>query len=206
MAKAFRRHGKGADRRFVATLDLDERDIVATLMEQVADLLEAPDVTATGDAGFDAIVAGMTFSGDPDEVTSRGRTAGGAQRDPALDRLLPTANREDPEAAGEFRHLTEGGIRHRKAAGLAGSASAIRAATGDDVVLDADQARAFLTALTDVRLVLGERLGLHTDEDVEAVEARADELGPDDPLVHAVALYDFLTWFQETLATVLLRR
>ncbi len=206
MAKAFRRQGKGTDRRYVATLDADEREIVATLMEQVADLLEAPDVAGTGDARFDAIVAGMTFSGDPDEVTSRGRTAGGAQRDPALDRLLPTANRQDAEAADEFRHLTEGGIRHRKAAGLAASVAAVRAASGDDVELDADQSRVFLTALTDVRLVLGERLGLHTDEDVEAVEARADELGPDDPLVHAVALYDFLTWLQETLATALLRR
>ena len=70
--------------------------------------------------------------------------------------------------------------------------------------LDESTARAFVTALTDVRLVLGERLQLRTDEDLDLVEDLAASLDPEDPLVHVLALYDFLTWLQETLATALL--
>ena len=61
-----------------------------------------------------------------------------------------------------------------------------------------------LTALTDVRLVLGERMGLRTDEDVDVLEAVAADLDPDDPLAYALAIYDFLTWLQETLASAML--
>ena len=80
----------------------------------------------------------------------------------------------------------------------------IRSLLEDKVVLDEASARAFLTALTDVRLVLGERMGLRTDEDLEALEAAAGELDPDDPLGYALAVYDFLTWLQETLASAML--
>ena len=125
-----------------------------------------------------------------------------AGRDPALDRLLPTANRQDDEAAAEFRRLTETGLRQRKAAALQTAADLLR---GDDKLrLDAGQARAVLTALTDVRLVLGERMGLRTDDDVEVLEAAAQDLDPDDPLGYALAVYDFLTWLQETLASAML--
>ena len=61
-----------------------------------------------------------------------------------------------------------------------------------------------LKALTDVRLVLGERMGLRTDEDVEVLDAAAEHLDPDDPLGYALAVYDFLTWLQETLASAML--
>jgi hypothetical protein len=52
--------------------------------------------------------------------------------------------------------------------------------------------------------VLGERMGLRTDDDVEVLEAAADELDPDDPLAYALAIYEFLTWLQETLASAML--
>ncbi|HMM93922.1 DUF2017 domain-containing protein [Phycicoccus sp.] len=197
MAKAFRRSGRGADRRYVATLDADEREVVATVMDQVHDLLEPPDAPGTGDAAFDDLVAGLDLGGGPTTPADDG------PRDPALDRLLPPAHREDPEAAQEFRRLTEGGLRHRKASALSASATLLR--LEDRVTLDADQARSFLTALTDVRLVLGERLGLRTDEDLDLLEQVAGSLADDDPLLHALALYDFLTWLQETLADALLR-
>jgi len=125
-----------------------------------------------------------------------------AGRDPALDRLLPTANRQDDEMAAEFRRLTETGLRQRKAGALETAADLLR---GDDKLrLDAGEARAVLTALTDVRLVLGERMGLRTDEDVDLLEAAAADLDPDDPLAYALAIYEFLTWLQETLASAML--
>ena len=104
--------------------------------------------------------------------------------------------------AAEFRRLTETGLRQRKAAALQTAADLLR---GDDKLrLDAGQARVVLTALTDVRLVLGERMGLRTDDDVEVLEAAAQDLDPDDPLGYALAVYDFLTWLQETLASAML--
>ena len=62
-----------------------------------------------------------------------------AQRDPALDRLLPTANRQDDEAAAEFRRLTETGLRQRKAAALEAAAETMR--QEDRLRLDEAQAR-----------------------------------------------------------------
>ena len=128
--------------------------------------------------------------------------ASAAERDPALDRLLPTANRQDDEVAAEFRRLTETGLRQRKAAALQTAADLMR---GEDKLrLDDGQARAVLVALTDVRLVLGERMGLRTDDDVAVLEAVAEDLDPDDPLGYALAVYDFLTWLQETLSSAML--
>lgn len=76
--------------------------------------------------------------------------------------------------------------------------------TGDVLDLCAEQARTFLVALTDVRLVVGDRLGLREDADADALDERALALAPDDPIVYAIAVYDFLTWLQETLATAML--
>jgi hypothetical protein len=55
-----------------------------------------------------------------------------------------------------------------------------------------------------VRLVLGERMGLRTDDDLDALEAAVGDLDPDDALAYALAVYDFLTWLQETLASAML--
>jgi hypothetical protein len=201
MARGFRRKGSGRHAHYVAQLDPLERATVAGLMDQVHDLLDPPAPAPEGD-DFASIVAGLGMGVtvaaedqadlDPDE----------AQRDPALDRLLPTANRQDDEVAAEFRRLTETGLRQRKAGALQTAADLLR---GDDKLrLDAGQARVVLTALTDVRLVLGERMGLRTDDDVEVLEAAAQDLDPDDPLGYALAVYDFLTWLQETLASAML--
>lgn len=208
MARGFRRKGRGRAASYVARLDPLERATVAGLMEQVQDLLEPPPTTTVGPGSegpvdeFAAIVAGLGMGVTVATEDQTDLVASGAGRDPALDRLLPTANLQDDEAAAEFRRLTETGLRQRKAAGLALAASLLR--VEDKVVLDEASARAFLTALTDVRLVLGERMGLRTDEDLEALEAAAGELDPDDPLGYALAVYDFLTWLQETLASAML--
>ena len=207
MARGFRRRGSGSGVRYAAQLDPMERATVAGLMDQVHDLLDPVPVpqgaARQGGDDFSSIVAGLGMGVTVAAEDQADLDASGAERDPALDRLLPTANREDDEAAAEFRRLTEPGLRQRKAAGLALAAATLR---GEDKLrLDEDEARAFLVALTDVRLVLGERMGLRTDEDVEVLEAAAAELDDDDPLGYALAVYDFLTWLQETLASAMLR-
>ena len=204
MARGFRRKGEGEELRFTARLDALERATVAGLMEQVHDLLEPGDPVDVGGDDFSAIVAGLGMGVTVAPEDQSEFDASSLERDPALERLLPTGNREDDEAAVEFRRLTEGGLRRRKASALAVAAGVLR---GEDKVrLSEAEARAFLTALTDVRLVLGERMGLRTDDDLDALEAVAAELDEDDPLGYALAIYDFLTWLQETLASAMLPR
>ena len=204
MARGFRRKGEGEELRFTARLDALERATVAGLMEQVHDLLEPGDPVDAGGDDFSAIVAGLGMGVTVAPEDQSEFDASSLERAPALERLLPTANREDDEAAAEFRRLTEGGLRRRKASVLAVAAGVLR---GEDKVrLSEAEARAFLTALTDVRLVLGERMGLRTDDDLDALEAVAAELDDDDPLGYALAIYDFLTWLQETLASAMLPR
>jgi hypothetical protein len=201
MARGFRRKGSGPRTRYVAQLDPLERATVAGLMEQVHELLDPAAPAPEGD-DFASIVAGLGMGVTVAAEDQADLDPDDAERDPALDRLLPTANRQDDEVAAEFRRLTETGLRQRKAAALESSAELLR---GDDKLrLDDGEAQAFLKALTDVRLVLGERMGLRTDDDVDVLEASADALDPDDPLLYALAVYDFLTWLQETLASSML--
>ncbi|MGB7820413.1 MAG: DUF2017 family protein [Ornithinibacter sp.] len=202
MAKGFRRRGSGRQARYAASLDGLERATVAGLMDQVRDLL-APQGTVRADETdeFGAIVAGLGMGVSIAAEDQEADPGPSVARDPALDRLLPTANREDAEAASEFRRLTETGLRRRKAEALGAAAAILR--EDDRVRLDPDEGRTMLVALTDVRLVLGERMGLRTEEDMEALEAAATE-DDDGPLAYALAVYDFLTWLQETLSTAML--
>jgi hypothetical protein len=202
MARGFRRKGSGPRTRYVAQLDPLERATVAGLMDQVHELLDPAAPAPEGGDDFASIVAGLGMGVTVAAEDQADLDPDDAERDPALDRLLPTANRQDDEVAAEFRRLTETGLRQRKAAALESSAELLR---GDDKLrLDDGEAQAFLKALTDVRLVLGERMGLRTDDDVDGLEASADALDPDDPLLYALAVYDFLTWLQETLASSML--
>jgi hypothetical protein len=125
--------------------------------------------------------------------------------DPALARLLPDANRDDPELAAEFRRLTESGLRARKRAGARLAADALR--REQPVMLTAEETQALLKALTDLRLVLGERLGLKTDEDATKLELQLT-LGvePYEGWLPLAATYETLRWLQEALVQSLSTR
>ena len=204
MARAFLTE----DGRYVAVLDETERFMLHGLMEQTRVVL-SPEVESTGDA-FADLVASMGVSlGQDDQEPRRSRDpedadAPGEERDPALDRLLPDAHRGDDAVAAEFRRLTEEGLRQRKSSNLDLAMDRIASASGDLVELDAAQAPAFLTALTDVRLLLAERMGMRTEEDADRLHAAMEVMGDDDPLGYAMAWYDFLTWLQETLTQALM--
>lgn len=200
MARGFKRKGQ----RFVAAFDEMERGVVAGLMEQTRELVAPPERERTGDA-FEDLVAGLGVSVAADDQVAGPNEVGGA-RDPALERLLPTAHQGDDEVASEFRRLTENDLRDRKATTLTTAIDALRAADGDRLELTRDQAHAMVIALTDTRLVLGERLGLRTDEDALELDERVSSLDADDPAVYAASFYDFLTWMQESLTTALMGR
>ena len=199
MARAFLRE----DDRYVALLDDLERTVLRGLMEQTRILL-SPEVEPTGDA-FDDLVASIGLSlkaADASDASDVGEDDDG--RDPALDRLLPTAHRGDDAVAAEFRRLTEEGLRQRKSGNLDLALRRIEAAADDRVELAPDEAPPFLVALTDVRLLLGERMGMRTEQDAEALYDALESLEGDDPLGYAMAWYDFLTWLQETLTQALM--
>lgn len=206
MARAFAADGE----QLVAIMDEDERAVVAGLCLQVMGLV-APATSTKGESAdpFEAIVAGL---GDLATDTEDG--AGGAEvpdrafgldhdRDPALDRLFPTGNREDEQEAAEFRRFTEQGLRQRKHDGLATTVRTLESVDEDRWVVTRAQAPQVLVALTDVRLVMGERLGLRTDEDATRLEELIETLDADDPAVFALGVYDFLTWLQESLTRAL---
>lgn len=220
MARAFKRHVKNSGVvKYAAKLDAVERAVVAGLMEQVHELVAPepdPDSPEGGDAAddeFAAIVSGLGGLGmgvsisaedqvpDDRPVPTDARSFG--DRDPALERLLPAGNRADDQVSAEFRRLTEHGLRQRKARHLESAIRSLRA-PGSGVELDERAAIDMVVALTDVRLVLGERLGLREDADVDRLEEELADMDDDDPRAHAMSVYDFLTWLQETLATAML--
>jgi hypothetical protein len=198
VARGFKRKGQ----RFVAAFDEMERGVVAGLMEQTRELVAPPERERTGDA-FQDLVAGLGVSVAADDQVAGPNEVGGA-RDPALERLLPTAHRGDAEVASEFRRLTENDLRDRKTETLTTAIDALRGASGDKLELTREQAHAVVVALTDTRLVLGERLGLRTDADALALDERMASLDADDPAVYAASFYDFLTWMQESLTSALM--
>ena len=120
-----------------------------------------------------------------------------AAGDPVLARLLPEGNRGDAEAAAEYRELTETSLRSGKADDLA----IVRAALpdgGGDVVLDDDQAAAWLRSTNDLRLALGTRLEIA--EDTEPPEDVVDEES------QQLAVYYWLTALQGSLVDALVAR
>ena len=120
-----------------------------------------------------------------------------APEDPVLARLLPDAYQDDPEAAGEFRKYTESSLREAKKY-FAQTLLDTLPPNGGRVKLTGDQARDWLRALNDVRLMFGVRL-----EVTEDFEDQLAALGPEDPKVAAFEVYGWLGAVQESLVQAL---
>ena len=120
------------------------------------------------------------LAADPDDVDG----------DPVMARLLPAGHRSDPELAADYRELTEAALRSGKTDDLA----AVRASLppgGGEVRLDAEQAGSWLRTTNDLRLALGERIGV--TEDTEPPEDPSGEEG------QQLAVYYWLTALQGSL-------
>jgi hypothetical protein len=118
--------------------------------------------------------------------------------DPALARLFPAAYADDESAATEFRRFTESDLRagKRAAAGDALISLEPLLRDGGKLVLDRDQADAWLSWLNDIRLVLGTRLEVTEDTYEEDIE-------PEDPRWQVMQVYSWLGWLQESLLSCL---
>lgn len=150
--------------RLAVELTIHERMLLASLLEQLVDVL------------FD-------------------------DADPAMQRLLPDAYRDDPEAAAEFRRFTAEGLAERKIA----TARAVLETVGNNaegvqeeddrvIILDEGRAQQWLRALTDVRLIIADRLGIERDD---------DEGPTDDAAVPLQQSYQWLGQLQESIVQAL---
>jgi hypothetical protein len=178
MAEPFTYGRKGISGRFEDA----ERELLRGLFRDVVALLE-PDEQPDEDP-LAALVGISPNAAEPE--------------DPALKRLLPNVFKDDGEASLEFRRLTERSLRESKAGALRAAAMALES---KDVLLDATGASHWATALTDVRLVLAERLGVRSEEDAERVHGITDwsDVGDDDVDAYLALVYNFVTWLQTTL-------
>jgi hypothetical protein len=134
---------------------------------------------------------------DPLAVAVGIGTATTAPEDPALARLFPDGYTDDEEASADFRRYTEPGLRAAKREALQTALETL-GDPGHRTTLTTEQAEAWLRALNDTRLVLGQRLGV-TEEWDELVASLAE----DDPRLPLFWVYDRLTYLQETLVQAL---
>lgn len=196
--------------RAFAVLDLEpgEKHIFRSLLSDVAvmlggeDELDAPSGEPEADAAPEAGESGAREVSADDLARLVGISTAERPEDPAVLRLLPDVDGDDAERSAEFRRLTEHDLRESKLAN-------IRIALYDlsltgRIELDEAHTRAWSMALNDVRLVLATRMSMASETDVEDLYAReaADEL--DDQQATMLTVYDFLTWAQERLTTILL--
>ncbi|SMY12485.1 DUF2017 domain-containing protein [Brevibacterium jeotgali] len=166
-----------------------EQSIIAALLSDVSQLLSA-DLPEPDADPFERLVGHL----DPDqEVTRPG--------DPALLRLLPDVDSTDPDRSAEFRRLTERDLRESKLHSIRIALHSLGQHPGP-VALDADAARAWMRALTDVRLVLASRLDITQDEDVERLMDEATDVGETGEAV--LSLYELTTWLHEHITQFML--
>jgi hypothetical protein len=104
--------------------------------------------------------------------------------DPSLKRLFPPAYPDDPALEAEYRKLVRDDLVSGRTAALD-----VMAATVDATDLDEQQLTGWLSALNDIRLVLGTQL-----------DVSEDDIGADTPRYE---LYRYLTYLEEMVVEAL---
>ena len=185
MARPFEKARSGQGGEVVARFGENEREVLRMLFITALNLLDVED----------------PLGPDPDPLAQAlgiGDWGGGpvkAPDDPALARLFPDAYRGDAEQAGEFRRLTEPDLREAKRSNARTALAMLDGyRAGDALPMDLDQARAWLGAVNDVRLVLSVWLEIKDDHDNPF-----ERIAPDDPRFDIVVYYDWLGGLLEYL-------
>ncbi len=169
-------------------MDAREADVLRSLVGAVSGLLNERAGSAPDDdlAALTGLRSGNTV---PPE-------------DPRLRRLLPDFHRNEPgspdaeraDLNSALRGLHEPDIIDAKLAAGSVVLDTVPSA-GGKIVLTPEQADAWLTALTDVRLALGTVLNIDADT--------PDHLDPEDPRAPHLDVYHWLTWMQDSLLQAL---
>jgi hypothetical protein len=182
---------KRTRRGVIVSFDEVEASLLRHLVGEVRDLLgdgeQLPSAPGNGsglptDAEL-AALTGLAGTGAPAQEPE-------TPQDPALARLLPDAYRDDPDAAGEFRRLTEVSLRRDKVTAAERLLAALPGDGAGEVRLDEETTESWLSTINDVRLALGTRL---------EVSEQMAEPDPEDPDAPAYVVYLWLTELQGVL-------
>ena len=111
--------------------------------------------------------------------------------DPSLERLFPPAYPDDSDLQAEYASLVRGDLVEQRM-----SSVEVMERTIDASRLTEEELLAWLSALNDLRLVLGTKLGADEDMDPE-------DISDDDPLAPSYALYYYLGWLEEQVVEAL---
>ena len=183
-----------------AWLSADEATLLRTLVVPVMELLNDPARPAPPPETETAPGESTDLFADLEKMFNEtSAPPPEAPADPVLARLLPDAYQDDPEAAGEFRKYTESSLREAKKY-FAQTLLETIPPKGGRVKLTADQARDWLRALNDVRLMFGVRL-----EVTEDYEDQLSSLDAKDPRAAAFQVYGWLGAVQESLVRAITR-
>jgi hypothetical protein len=166
----------GIGGKLTLKLDPAEQAVLSQLFEQMAELLDDPDSQTNSDP-----LAQLLNMGGSTQISE----------DPALARLFPDGYSDDEHASADFRRFTEQDLRAQKVAALATVRGTLANWNGKASITD-QQAQDWLKAINDLRLVLGTRLEI-TDE--AEMDFEADDSG--------IHLYNYLTYLQGTLIDAL---
>jgi uncharacterized protein DUF2017 len=199
---------RGPEHTVLVDLRAPEAGLLAGLLRDLLELLDEDSLSARSETGdpsepVDPLAAelGLENLGIGDLGLDELGAVKPVDRpqDPALARLFPDAYPDDPEAAAEFRRFTQAdlGAERRRRASLA-VASLARIPSGGRLTLSEKEALAWLGALNDMRLVLGTRLEITTDD-----QEPGQDFGPSDPRSAYIPVYYYLGYLQETLVEAL---
>jgi len=177
----------------VVSFDEVEASLLRHLVGEVRDLLADGEPMPPPAGAAPAVPSDAELSALTGLDAGLGHDALTPPSDPALARLLPDAYRDDDQAAGEFRRLTESSLRRDKVSAADRLLSSLPADGAGEVRLDPESTESWLSTINDVRLALGTRL--------EVTEEMA-EPDPEDPDAPAYVVYLWLTELQGVLIEV----
>jgi len=163
------------------------------LVDEVIGLLDQSDDDQTQQA--DPLAAELGLTGLDGPTVER-------PQDPVLLRLLPDGYRDDREKSAEFRRFTDEPLRQAKLADAAALKIGLALPVNEDedtIEVSFPEAEQWLRAINDLRLSLGVRLGIADDPNLDM-----SKLKQDDPLFASAMMYDFLTWWQDSLLIALI--
>jgi len=111
--------------------------------------------------------------------------------DPDLRRLFPPAYPDDPQKSAEYDGMVRDDLMAERIAAIE-----VMERTIDSDSLSEDELLAWLSAINDLRLVLGTRLDV--PEDLSELDVH-----PDDPRAETLALYAYLSMLEEDAVAAL---
>lgn len=189
MAHAFMRVGE----RLTTQLESIEQMLIIQMIDELSDVIRRP--VEPNAAEVDPLVRELGLEG----LTG---VAPEPPDNPIAARLLPDGYRDDPIAAAEFRRYTDDSLRAQKLADAEVMRAGLEAAADDPdgrIEIDLAEADHWVKAMNDLRLALGVDLGVDRDPELRKAKRSRDE-----DVAGRVMLYDFLTWWQDSLVLALM--